>query len=422
MCQLMRCLRNSTCNKTLPSIGNSRAIEKHKRSPRGVICIIPPACGERIRCQRLPNRNVRTALKHNRLIRLPVDSDSELCGADLSDIQNRRRIRDHLHHFRCVKRTCLVAVADGCQKPMPSWRCIRRKQRRRNCHRIHIRHRSSRNAHLQKQLLVAVERIRIVIEINAHNRIGVGWTGPLIIVFQRNALSLHDRVCLKSIELYQACPCAVVRAQSSPIVGRSSAQIPPLVITISYCRCTRPKRLSGAESVRTANQTVLKTGVRPFLFECGPPRIPFRAGNGGLGIASRHPPIDCAMIPEMNIRMGRRITSRQTGQITAIRPRHSFTVGIRIAVLPVVIMKQNIGERFNGRIGNRERIEKSVVVQRMRIKSCQLVHPNTIRSQPMTDLGYQRAAAEKALSAVSQSGKGGPFDIMFREALAVLSK
>ncbi len=40
----------------------------------------------------------------------------------------------------------------------------------------------------------------------------------------------------------------------------------------------------------------------------------------------------------------------------------------------------------------------------------------------LVNLGYQRAAAEKALSAVSQSGKGGPFDIMFREALAVLSK
>lgn len=40
----------------------------------------------------------------------------------------------------------------------------------------------------------------------------------------------------------------------------------------------------------------------------------------------------------------------------------------------------------------------------------------------LVNLGYQRAAAEKALAAVSKSGKSGPFDAMFREALAVLSK
>lgn len=40
----------------------------------------------------------------------------------------------------------------------------------------------------------------------------------------------------------------------------------------------------------------------------------------------------------------------------------------------------------------------------------------------LMNLGYQRAAAEKALAAVSKSGKTGPFDALFREALAVLSK
>jgi Holliday junction DNA helicase RuvA len=40
----------------------------------------------------------------------------------------------------------------------------------------------------------------------------------------------------------------------------------------------------------------------------------------------------------------------------------------------------------------------------------------------LVNLGYQRAAAEKSLAAVSRNGKGGPFDSMFREALAVLSK
>jgi holliday junction DNA helicase RuvA len=40
----------------------------------------------------------------------------------------------------------------------------------------------------------------------------------------------------------------------------------------------------------------------------------------------------------------------------------------------------------------------------------------------LVNLGYQRAAAEKALAAVSNNGKAGPFDGLFREALAVLSK
>src|SRR5438105_1170223 len=40
----------------------------------------------------------------------------------------------------------------------------------------------------------------------------------------------------------------------------------------------------------------------------------------------------------------------------------------------------------------------------------------------LVNLGYQRPAAEKALATVSKNGKSGPFDAMFREALAVLAK
>jgi holliday junction DNA helicase RuvA len=40
----------------------------------------------------------------------------------------------------------------------------------------------------------------------------------------------------------------------------------------------------------------------------------------------------------------------------------------------------------------------------------------------LVNLGYQRAAAEKALAAVSRNRRTGPFDAMFREALASLSK
>jgi Holliday junction DNA helicase RuvA len=40
----------------------------------------------------------------------------------------------------------------------------------------------------------------------------------------------------------------------------------------------------------------------------------------------------------------------------------------------------------------------------------------------LVNLGYQRANAERALAGMSKNGKSGPFDAMFREALAALSK
>jgi holliday junction DNA helicase RuvA len=40
----------------------------------------------------------------------------------------------------------------------------------------------------------------------------------------------------------------------------------------------------------------------------------------------------------------------------------------------------------------------------------------------LVNLGYQRPAAERALSAISKNGKGVSFDVLFREALAALSK
>jgi holliday junction DNA helicase RuvA len=40
----------------------------------------------------------------------------------------------------------------------------------------------------------------------------------------------------------------------------------------------------------------------------------------------------------------------------------------------------------------------------------------------LENLGYQRAAAERALQAAAKNGKSGSFDVMFREALGSLSK
>ncbi len=40
----------------------------------------------------------------------------------------------------------------------------------------------------------------------------------------------------------------------------------------------------------------------------------------------------------------------------------------------------------------------------------------------LVNLGYQRAAAEKALALAAKNGKGGSFDVLFRETLGALSK
>ena len=40
----------------------------------------------------------------------------------------------------------------------------------------------------------------------------------------------------------------------------------------------------------------------------------------------------------------------------------------------------------------------------------------------LMNLGYQRAAAERALTSVEKNGKGGSFEVMFRQTLGVLSK
>jgi len=40
----------------------------------------------------------------------------------------------------------------------------------------------------------------------------------------------------------------------------------------------------------------------------------------------------------------------------------------------------------------------------------------------LVNLGYQRAAAERALASAARNGQGGTFDVLFRRALAALSK
>ena len=40
----------------------------------------------------------------------------------------------------------------------------------------------------------------------------------------------------------------------------------------------------------------------------------------------------------------------------------------------------------------------------------------------LVNLGYQRPASERALAAAARNGKTSPFDVLFREALSILSK
>jgi Holliday junction resolvasome RuvABC DNA-binding subunit len=40
----------------------------------------------------------------------------------------------------------------------------------------------------------------------------------------------------------------------------------------------------------------------------------------------------------------------------------------------------------------------------------------------LMNLGYQRAAAERALASVEKNGKANSFEVMFRQTLGVLSK
>ena len=73
------------------------------------------------------------------------------------------------------------------------------------------------------------------------------------------------------------------------------------------------------------------------------------------------------------------------------------------------------------------------MVLELRDKLPQAVPAAVVTSQPLNateedvlsalvNLGYQRAAAEKALEASMKSGKGGSFDALFRATLGALSK
>ncbi len=73
------------------------------------------------------------------------------------------------------------------------------------------------------------------------------------------------------------------------------------------------------------------------------------------------------------------------------------------------------------------------MVLELRDKLPEAAGPSTPAGPPMSateedvlsallNLGYQRPAAEKALASVVTNGKSGPFDAIFREALAGLSK
>ncbi len=60
--------------------------------------------------------------------------------------------------------------------------------------------------------------------------------------------------------------------------------------------------------------------------------------------------------------------------------------------------------------------------RRSRLRCPPLVQSKRTCSPRLINLGYQRAIAEKGLSIATKNGRTGSFDVLFREALAALSK
>ena len=68
----------------------------------------------------------------------------------------------------------------------------------------------------------------------------------------------------------------------------------------------------------------------------------------------------------------------------------------------------------------RDKLPEAVDVAASRMPVFSAVEEDVLSA--LVNLGYQRAAAEKALASVVKNGNGGSFDALFREALAALSK
>jgi Holliday junction DNA helicase RuvA len=68
----------------------------------------------------------------------------------------------------------------------------------------------------------------------------------------------------------------------------------------------------------------------------------------------------------------------------------------------------------------RDKMPEAAAVSAAPVSAMSAVEEDVLSA--LVNLGYQRAAAEKALAAVTKNGRSGSFDAMFREALAGLSK
>jgi Holliday junction DNA helicase RuvA len=68
----------------------------------------------------------------------------------------------------------------------------------------------------------------------------------------------------------------------------------------------------------------------------------------------------------------------------------------------------------------RDKLPEAVPSSAARVSTMNATEEDVLSA--LVNLGYQRAAAEKALTGLAKTGKGEPFEVMFREALAALSK
>src|SRR5207248_3299572 len=116
--------------------------------------------------------------------------------------------------------------------------------------------------------------------------------------------------------------------------------IPDLIISVSNPPIACAGRLVNAEAISRANQTVQEAGMMALGFVTCPPGGALRAGDSGLGVSGRRMrPVNCAMVPKVNVTVVAVIAAGQGRQESVVRSRQGLSIrtkSIRVR-LPVII-------------------------------------------------------------------------------------
>jgi Holliday junction DNA helicase RuvA len=110
--------------------------------------------------------------------------------------------------------------------------------------------------------------------------------------------------------------------------------------------------------------------------------------------------------------------------VSGIGPKLAITIlsGMAADDLPRLTKIPGIGKKTAERmvLELRDKLPATVEPAASRMPAMNAVEEDVLSA--LVNLGYQRAAAEKALAGAVPNGNRGSFDAMFREALAALSK